>query len=45
MNSAVRLEANRLKSGVSWYEAKVSTVRDAVRKYLAEPLYLLPSTA
>lgn len=45
LRAFLRLEADRLKSGVSWYEAKVSIVRDAVRKYLAEPLYLLPSTA
>lgn len=45
LRAFLRLEANRLESGVSWYEAKVSIVREAVRKYLAEPLYLLPSTA
>jgi hypothetical protein len=39
------LEANRLRNGVSWYEAKLSIVREAVRKYLTEPLYLLTSTA
>jgi putative transposase len=39
------LEANRLENGVSWYEAKLSIVREAVRRYLAEPLYLLSSTA
>lgn len=41
----LRLEANRLENGVSWYEAKLSIVRDAVRRYLAEPLYLLSPTA
>jgi hypothetical protein len=45
LRAFLRLEANRLESGVSWYEAKVSIVREAVRKYLAEPHYLLPSTA
>nr|MDQ5810696.1 IS701 family transposase [Actinomycetota bacterium] len=39
------LEANRLENGASWYEAKISIVRDAVRRYLAEPLYLLSPTA
>jgi hypothetical protein len=39
------LYAGTLESGVSWYEAKLSIVRDAVRKYLAEPLYLLTPTA
>ncbi|MDP9409838.1 MAG: IS701 family transposase, partial [Actinomycetota bacterium] len=38
-------EANRLRNGVSWYEAKLSIVRKAVREYLARPLYLLPPTA
>lgn len=45
LRAFLRLEANRLESGASWYEAKVSIVREAVRNYLAEPLYLLPSTA
>ena len=38
LRAFLRLEANRLKSGVSWYEAKTSIVRETVRKYLAEPL-------
>ena len=45
LRAFLRLEANRLRNGVSWYEAKLSIVREAVRKYLAEPLYLLTSTA
>jgi putative transposase len=45
LRAFLRLEANRLESGVSWYEAKLSIVRGAVRKYLAEPLYLLNATA
>lgn len=45
LRAFLRLEANRLENGVSWYAAKVSIVREAVRKYLAEPLYLLASTA
>jgi putative transposase len=39
------LEANRLRNGVSWYEAKLSIVREAVREYLRQPLYLLTPTA
>lgn len=39
------LEANRLENGVTWYKAKLSIVRDAVRRYLAEPLYLPSPTA
>jgi hypothetical protein len=40
----LRLEAHRLRTGVSWFEAKMSVIRDAVRAYLADPLYTL-STA
>ena len=35
LRAFLRLEANRLENGVSWYEAKRSIVRDAVRRYLA----------
>lgn len=46
LRAFLRLEANRLRSGISWYEAKLSIVRDAVREYLASPLYLpTPPTA
>jgi len=45
LRAFLRLEANRLENGVSWYEAKLSIVRGAVREYLRRPLYLLPSTA
>jgi putative transposase len=45
LRAFLRLEANRLENGVSWYEAKHSIVQDAVRRYLAEPLYLLSPTA
>lgn len=41
----VRLEVHRLKTGVSWYEAKTAIIRDAIRLYLAQPKYLLNSTA
>ena len=41
----VRLEVHRLKTGVSWYEAKTDIIRDAIRQYLAQPLYLLTPTA
>jgi hypothetical protein len=45
LRAFLRLEANRLENDVSWYEAKLSIVREAVRRYLAEPCYLLSSTA
>jgi hypothetical protein len=45
LRAFLRLEAHRLRSGISWYEAKVRIVREAVRVYLVQPLYTLPSTA
>ncbi|MCA1731625.1 MAG: transposase [Actinobacteria bacterium] len=45
LRAFLRLEINRLERGVSWYEAKLSIIRDAIRRYLAEPLYLLSPTA
>ena len=41
----IRLEVNRLRSGVSWYEAKASIVREAIRAYLINPILTLTSTA
>ena len=41
----VRLEVHRLRTGVSWYEAKTAVVRESVRQYLQQPLYLINSTA
>jgi hypothetical protein len=41
----VRLEYHRFTTGVSWFEAKWSIVRDAVRAYLSKPRYRLPPRA
>lgn len=41
----VRLEVNRLRTGISWWEAKQRLIRKAVRAYLAQPLYTLTATA
>jgi putative transposase len=41
----LRLEYHRFTTGVSWFEAKVGIIRDAVRAYLARPLYRLTGTA
>ena len=41
----IRLEVNRLKTGVSWYEAKLSIIRDAIRTYLVNPIFTLTPTA
>lgn len=41
----VRLEAYRLKTGISWFEAKQSIIRHAIRSYLNNPTLILNSTA
>jgi putative transposase len=41
----LRLEIHWFNTGISWYESKLSIVRDAVRSYLAVPLFTLSPTA
>lgn len=41
----VRLEVNRLAKGISWYEAKLDIVRDAIRAYLARPTIQISTNA
>ena len=41
----VRLEKNRIATGISWMEAKLSITRDAIRAYLAKPAFTLGATA
>ena len=41
----VRLEAHRLRSGLSWYAAKASIVREAIRAYLTKPTVCLDGSA
>ena len=41
----LRLEAYRLRTGVSWLEAKQSIIRQALRHYLAQPTITLAATA
>ena len=41
----VRLEYHRFTTGVSWFEAKMRVVRDAVRAYLTRPTIILPGSA
>jgi putative transposase len=44
MRAFLRLEANRLVMAVSWYEAKLSIVRGAIRAFLAHPtIKLVPN--
>jgi hypothetical protein len=38
----LRLEWHRFHNGVSWFEAKVNIIREAVRAYLATPFLRLP---
>ncbi|ADH61955.1 hypothetical protein Mesil_3485 (plasmid) [Allomeiothermus silvanus DSM 9946] len=45
LRAFLRLEVYRLRRGVSWYEAKASIVREAIRSYLAHPLHILQPTA
>ena len=41
----VRLEYHRFTTGISWFEAKLQVVREAVKGFLTRPLYRLPKTA
>ena len=45
LQAFLRLEVHRLRTGVSWYEAKATIIRSAIREYLAHPSYLLNPTA
>jgi putative transposase len=45
LRAFLRLESHRIRTGVSWFEAKTTIVRDAVRAYLANPLYTEVATA
>lgn len=41
----IRLEVYRLKTGLSWFEAKQIIIRQAIRAYLKHPTYVLSATA
>jgi hypothetical protein len=41
----LRLEIHWFNTGISWYDSKISIVREAVRSYLATPWLSLPPTA
>jgi putative transposase len=45
LRAFLRLESHGYHRGISWFEAKHAIIRDAVRAYLAKPLYQLVSTA
>ena len=38
LRTFLRLEIERVRHGVSWYESKISVIREAVSSYLANPL-------
>ena len=41
----LRLELHWFATGISWYEAKLAIIRNAIRAYLAAPRFVLNSTA
>jgi len=45
LRAFIRLEAYRLRTGISWFEAKSAIIRDAIRVYLAHPSITLCATA
>jgi putative transposase len=45
LKALLRLELHRSRTGTSWYEAKTSIVRGAIRSYLSNPTLLLGPTA
>ena len=45
IRALLRLEWHRYTTGISWAEAEASIIREALRRYLAAPLYALPGTA
>ncbi len=45
LRAFLRLESHCYHKGISWFEAKTSIIREAVRNYIAKPLYLLIPTA
>lgn len=45
LRAFLRLEAQAFKSGFSWFALKHQIIRDAVRAYLAHPIYLLSPSA
>lgn len=41
LRAFLRLEVHGYKQGISWFEAKTSIIREAVRAYLTKPLFTL----
>ena len=45
LRAFLRLERYCFSNGISWFEAKTNIIREAVRAYLAKPIYTLKPTA
>ena len=45
LRAFLRIEQHCFLTGISWFEAKASIIRQAVRAYLTQPLYMLKPTA
>ena len=45
LRAFLRVEVHCHRTGISWFEAKTSIIREAVRAYLAKPLFTLEPTA
>jgi hypothetical protein len=45
LRAFLRMESHCYHKGISWFEAKVSIIREAVRNYIANPSYSLIPTA
>jgi hypothetical protein len=45
LRAFLRMESHCYHKGISWFEAKMSIIREAVRNYIANPSYSLIPTA
>jgi hypothetical protein len=45
LRAFLRIEHYCYHTGISWFEAKLSIVREAIRAYLDQPLYTLEPSA
>jgi len=43
LRAFLRLEVERLKNGVSWFESKRKIIRNGISSYMQSPIYLLPA--
>jgi hypothetical protein len=41
LRAFLRLESHRWQTGISWYQAKLDILRDAIHDYLAHPSIVL----